>query len=211
MKMFANFFQGRKLKCDHCKHKYSYTLDYANHVDTHHLAGLACRICQCEVVSPKEYGEHMEIHHPSVIFAKPAPEPQQEPQMEPAQLQQEMGMLPNETTMENTSNQDLIAASSMFNGSPEDLGVGNPSMVDPSGLDPSSVFGSNESSSNPLMGFTQNDSANLANPLTDQTDDYLSEEAVFESILNGENQTGITPSIPSQPPPAPPPVQNSFG
>ena len=58
----------RKLKCDECKFKTSYTLDYAKHKDTHVVKGLACSICKCEVSTPQAYGEHMEIHHPSLVF-----------------------------------------------------------------------------------------------------------------------------------------------
>ena len=67
--------QDRKLKCDECRFKTSYTLDYAKHKDTHVINGLACSICQCEVLTPKAYGEHMEIHHPSLMFSCPE-EPQ---------------------------------------------------------------------------------------------------------------------------------------
>ena len=102
----SSLFQGRKLKCDHCKHKYSYTLDYARHVDTHPFPGLACRICQCSVTNPKEYGEHMEIHHPSVIFSQPTPDPQQQ----------------QEHTA-SFSNQDLLSTEEMLNIVPT---AGNP-------------------------------------------------------------------------------------
>ena len=60
----------RRLKCDKCKFKTSYTLDYAKHRDTHQIKGLACSKCQCEVSNPKSYGEHMEIHHPSILFSE---------------------------------------------------------------------------------------------------------------------------------------------
>ncbi len=103
------WIQGRKLKCEHCKHKSSYTLDYARHVDTHPLPGLACRICQCPVGNPKEYGEHMEIHHPSVIFSKPAVDSQQQL---PEQQQQQ---LIEDTTFSDTSHQDLLATEEMLN------------------------------------------------------------------------------------------------
>ena len=63
----------RRLKCDKCKFKTSYTLDYAKHRDTHIIKGLACSKCQCEVSTPKAYGEHMEIHHPSVLFKEGSP------------------------------------------------------------------------------------------------------------------------------------------
>jgi hypothetical protein len=61
----------RKIKCNECKFKTSYTLDYARHKDTHVINGLACSICQCEVSTPQAYGEHMEIHHPSLVFSEP--------------------------------------------------------------------------------------------------------------------------------------------
>ena len=48
-----------------------YLLDYAKHKDTHIISGLACSICQCEVSTPQAYGEHMEIHHPSLVFSSP--------------------------------------------------------------------------------------------------------------------------------------------
>ena len=71
----------RKLKCEKCKFKTSYTLDYAKHKDTHIIPGLACNICKCELNTPEAYGEHMEIHHPSIVFSSPeesVPSPPQE-------------------------------------------------------------------------------------------------------------------------------------
>jgi hypothetical protein len=112
------WIQGRKLKCDHCKHKSSYTLDYARHVDTHPLPGLACRICQCAVANPKEYGEHMEIHHPSVIFSQPVVDSQQQQaQQQPEQHQQQ---LVEETGFTDSSHQDLLATEEMLNIVPTD-------------------------------------------------------------------------------------------
>ena len=69
----------RRLKCDKCKFKTSYTLDYAKHRDTHIIKGLACSKCQCEVSTPKAYGEHMEIHHPSVLFKEGSPSSKSSP------------------------------------------------------------------------------------------------------------------------------------
>ena len=74
----------RRLKCDKCKFKTSYTLDYAKHRDTHIIKGLACSKCQCEVSTPKAYGEHMEIHHPSVLFKEGSPS-KSSPVSKPAQ------------------------------------------------------------------------------------------------------------------------------
>ena len=71
----------RKLKCEMCKFKTCYTLDYAKHKDTHIIPGLACSICKCELNTPQAYGEHMEIHHPSIVFSSPeesVPSPPQE-------------------------------------------------------------------------------------------------------------------------------------
>ena len=71
----------RKLKCEMCKFKTCYTLDYAKHKDTHIIPGLACNICKCELNTPEAYGEHMEIHHPSIVFSSPeesVPSPPQE-------------------------------------------------------------------------------------------------------------------------------------
>ena len=68
----------RKLKCERCKFKTSYTLDYAKHKDTHIIPGLACSICKCELNTPQAYGEHMEIHHPSIVFSSPEESPPQE-------------------------------------------------------------------------------------------------------------------------------------
>ena len=71
----------RKLKCEKCKFKTCYTLDYAKHKDTHIIPGLACHICKCELNTPQAYGEHMEIHHPSIVFSSPeesVPSPPQE-------------------------------------------------------------------------------------------------------------------------------------
>ena len=71
----------RKLKCEKCKFKTCYTLDYAKHKDTHIIPGLACNICKCELNTPQAYGEHMEIHHPSIVFSSPeesVPSPPQE-------------------------------------------------------------------------------------------------------------------------------------
>jgi hypothetical protein len=76
----------RKLRCDRCKNKTSYTLAYARHSDTHPVPGLCCQECRAEVESPKEYGQHMKIHHPSVLFSEgvvPAP-PQMSPETLPA-------------------------------------------------------------------------------------------------------------------------------
>ena len=74
----------RKLKCDRCKNKTKYTLDYAQHADSHAVAGLCCAECRDEVDTPVEYARHMEIHHHSVLFAHGAlPEPQPEPQPVP--------------------------------------------------------------------------------------------------------------------------------
>ena len=75
----------RRLKCDKCKFKTSYTLDYAKHRDTHIIKGLACSKCQCEVSTPKSYGEHMEIHHPSVLFKEGSPKPSPPGPAKPAQ------------------------------------------------------------------------------------------------------------------------------
>ncbi len=72
MKMWV---PDRKLKCNQCKYKTCYTLDYARHIDGHSIPGLACSICQCEVSTPKAYGEHMEIHHPSLVFHEEHAEP----------------------------------------------------------------------------------------------------------------------------------------
>ena len=72
--------QDRKLKCDKCKKKTKYTLDYAQHADTHAVPGLCCAECRDEVETPAEYARHMEIHHHSVLFAQGAlPEPEPEP------------------------------------------------------------------------------------------------------------------------------------
>ena len=73
--------QDRKLKCDKCKKwKTKYTLDYAQHVDTHAVPGLCCAECRDEVETPAEYARHMEIHHHSVLFAQGAlPDPEPEP------------------------------------------------------------------------------------------------------------------------------------
>jgi hypothetical protein len=77
----------RKLKCERCKFKTCYTLDYAKHKDTHIIPGLACSICKCELNTPQAYGEHMEIHHPSIVFSSPEesiPSPPQESILTPA-------------------------------------------------------------------------------------------------------------------------------
>ena len=67
--------QDRRLKCDKCKKKTSYTLDYAKHKDSHIVPGLCCEICKCETETPDEYAKHLEIHHQSVIFSVPASQP----------------------------------------------------------------------------------------------------------------------------------------
>ncbi len=70
---------GRKLRCHLCKNKSSYTLSYATHLDGHPVAGgLKCPICGCcdeDTASPAKFSRHMEIHHPSVIFAEGSPAP----------------------------------------------------------------------------------------------------------------------------------------
>ena len=72
--------QDRKLKCDRCKNKTKYTLDYAQHADTHAVPGLCCAECRDEVETPAEYARHMEIHHHSVLFASGSlPEPMPQP------------------------------------------------------------------------------------------------------------------------------------
>lgn len=68
VEMSIKIWVPKRLKCELCKFKTSYTLDYAKHKDTHVIKGLACSICKCEVSTPSAYGEHMEIHHPSIIF-----------------------------------------------------------------------------------------------------------------------------------------------
>ena len=176
------WIQGRKLKCDHCKHKSSYTLDYARHMDTHPLPGLACRICQCGVTNPKEYGEHMEIHHPSVIFSQPAVDTQQQQQPEQQQQQQ----LIEETGFTESSHQDLLATEEMLN------------IV--------STDNSRSTSVNPLPDHNPMPDHN---PLPDHSagDDFLYEEDVFEAILDGEqsNHVAITPQQ------SPAILQNTFG
>ena len=89
----------RKLKCDRrCKKKIrSYTLDYAKHMDNH-LLKLLCEICKCDVESPHDFAQHMEIHHQSVMFAEgkpPTPEPvpqqlQKDSDLEHARIIEEM-------------------------------------------------------------------------------------------------------------------------
>lgn len=204
-------FQGRRLKCDHCKHKSSYTLDYARHVDTHPLAGLACRICQCEVASPREYGEHMEIHHPSVIFAKPAPEPQQPQLPDAVQVQ--------ESASQVFSGQDLLAPAPDFSSQAAaqpstDAQAMNPlpgfEPTDPNGSlsNPLPSFNSSTPSNNlsdPMASFTSSGST-VDNPLVHASDDFLNEDAVLDSILNGE-QTSSNVDISNQ---QPAPVQTAF-
>ncbi len=64
---------GRKLRCHLCKNKSSYSLSYAKHLDEHVIPGLQCPSCSCcdeDTASPAKLSRHMEIHHPSVIFAE---------------------------------------------------------------------------------------------------------------------------------------------
>ena len=42
--------QDRKLKCDRCRKKTKYTLDYAQHADSHAVPGLCCAECRDEVL-----------------------------------------------------------------------------------------------------------------------------------------------------------------
>ncbi|TRY77375.1 hypothetical protein TCAL_14770 [Tigriopus californicus] len=60
--------QGRRLKCDVCKNKTSYTLDYAKHKDDHPILGLTCSRCSIHIKSPLELAMHMEKDHPIQIF-----------------------------------------------------------------------------------------------------------------------------------------------
>ena len=107
---------GRKLRCGRCKNKSSYSLTYAKHIDSHVIpAGLQCPICSCcdeDTASPAKFSLHMEIHHPSVIFAegkRVAESTQQQPQHQQQDLtaSSEHG----DTTKENTSNKSNASSS----------------------------------------------------------------------------------------------------
>ena len=84
VEMSIKIWVPHRIKCDKCKFKTSYTLDYARHKDTHTIRGLACSKCQCEVSTPKAYGEHMEIHHPSVLFSEGSPSKPATPAQDPS-------------------------------------------------------------------------------------------------------------------------------
>ena len=84
VEMSIKIWVPHRIKCDKCKFKTSYTLDYARHKDTHAIRGLACSKCQCEVSTPKAYGEHMEIHHPSVLFSEGSPSKPATPAQDPS-------------------------------------------------------------------------------------------------------------------------------
>jgi hypothetical protein len=137
----------------------------------------------------------MEIHHPSVIFAKPAPEPQQQQQqLQDSQLPQE-----SQPVFSNSSSEGLLAADPVFSPkAPAGTSTTPSSDVchDPlpsfnsagvrGNLAPLPSFSSTVRNSS-LANFNPNGSTdNIANPLVSQSVDFLSEDAVFESILSGE-------------------------
>jgi hypothetical protein len=109
----------------------------------------------------------MEIHHPSVIFAKPAPEPRPEPEPVPQQLpqQQELRHLPQQQQQPppppepvfSSSHQDILATEQILN------------------LGPAGVGGPLDTLTNPLL-------------VPSCQDDFLNEQAVIDSILEEEQQ-----------------------
>ena len=148
----------------------------------------------------------MEIHHPSVIFAKPAPEPQQ--QQLPAALQVQDSAA---QVFSANPGQDLFATGPIFspNTSGDQSSVPSTAaqVLNPlPGFEPTPP---NDSLSTPLPSFNSSTpSNNLPGPMASfnssgsavhASDDFLNEDAVLESILNGEQESSNIPISSQQP------------